>query len=239
MPSAASPEAARLGFRRVFGSAPVQEAPGSRSSPWSTWSSGPGTCRVTSGLIVVAAHRHSPGRRSGQSKTARRGRAPGSPRGIRAESRRGRRPPSPPAPHPGDHCERRPLVRGQKGGRVGGVVGWKDEHEVGDLRVGRERPHRAENQGHARDRPVLLGRSAAQPSAAAGGDDDHPDVTRQVPGPAAPRAPGRRARPRGPGPAPGRCRRPGGNRAGQPRRGGARRRRWDGSRRRGRSRPGK
>ena len=55
-----------------------------------------------------------------------------------------------------------------------------------------ERPQRAQHHRHAGDRLILLGRLAAETGAPPRGDDDHADVTRQAPAPAARRG---RARP--------------------------------------------
>src|SRR3954453_8910713 len=57
-------------------------------------------------------------------------------------------------------------------GTGGDTARGEDEHEVPHLRTGRERPDRRETKGHARHGVVLLGRSAAQPAAPTGGDDD-------------------------------------------------------------------
>ena len=88
-------EAARLGFRRVFGSAAGDSR--CRASPWSGWStssSWSGRLPRDVGVIVVAGGpEHSAGRRSGQAVPAGRGRAPGAPRAAAVRGPPGGRPP--------------------------------------------------------------------------------------------------------------------------------------------------
>ena len=148
---------------------------------------------------------------------------------------------SPRSAPPATTTRRRPHdVRGGTPADAAGIGGGQDERHLGHVGMGRERSQRAQHHRHAaRSAGTAWAGLAAETRAPARGHDDDADVTRQAPAPAARRG---RARPsRRPPPA---CRfatsrTRGGSRAARLRRSAARSRRWDGSRRRGRSRRGR